>query len=195
MRLFRLLYFLMFVVHHILPQTINLPQIVISTPATMKSTSQAKPLRNIKRVRFSETSTLVITRPKTRQELNSSWYTQSEIQQFKQCATHLAKQVLQTQSSIVNEYINHSLARDVRDFQSFCGVEQICGIEHLLSLKICEALLASRYRTIKDVLQEQARQRREEVCDFEMLAAVSVRTSFFPKLWRHNIAVLNQTHN
>lgn len=161
----------------------------------MKSTRQAEPLRRFKQVRFSETSTLVITRPKTRQELNSSWYTQGEIQQFKQCATHLAGQVLQTQSSIVNEYIKHSLALDLIDFQRFCGLEQICGIEHLLSLKICEALLASRYRTIKDVLQEQARQRRGEGCDFEMLAAVSLRTSFFPKLWRHKIAVMNQTHN
>jgi hypothetical protein len=158
----------------------------------MKSATPSKTLRSIKRVRFAETSTLFVTRPKTLQELKSCWYAKAEIKQFKQSAVDLANEVFRTQSSVANVYITQSLEQDRTDSQHFfSGVVQICGLEHALSEKIYKALATSRYLTIKDVLEEQARQKRLEESNIDMLAAVSMRASLFPKLWRRNIAVMN----
>ena len=158
----------------------------------MKSSNQIKTLRSIKRVRFAETSTLFVTRPKTREELKSCWYAKVEIKQFRQSAIDLAKEVFRTQSSVSNAYITQSLEQGRTDSgHYFSGVVQICGLEHALSDKIYKALATSRYLTIKDVLEEQARQKRAEESNIDMLAAVSMRASLFPKLWRRNIAVMN----
>ncbi|KAL7518081.1 hypothetical protein ACHAWX_002941 [Stephanocyclus meneghinianus] len=158
----------------------------------MKTSTPAKTFRSIKQVRFAETSTLFVTRPKTLEELKSCWYAKDEIKQFKQSAVDFAKDVFRTQSSVANAYIIQSLELDRTDSHHyFSGVVQICGLEHALSDKIYQALATSRYLTINDVLEEQARQKRLEESNIDMLAAVSMRASLFPKLWRRNIAVIN----
>ena len=145
-----------------------------------------------KKVRFAQASTLVITHPKTEQDLKATWYTKAEMKPFKQ--KHVgqsAKAILTTSPSLAETYIEQSLAGHKAHFDPFCGVENVCGIEHLLNPHVCKALITSRSLTVGGVLEEQDRQERLGIYDEKKLAEASLKVSLFSRLWRHKIALMN----
>eukprot|EP00804_Cyclotella_cryptica_P031379 CCRYP_012188-RA/>CCRYP_012188-RA protein AED:0.24 eAED:0.24 QI:0/-1/0/1/-1/1/1/0/175 len=155
---------------------------------TTKAASQA--MR--RRITFSATSTLIITQPKTTQEMKSSWYTQAEMMQFKQNSALSAELVLDRKFAWATTYIAQSTV--------FCGsmsrvyvpgVEEVCGIEHLLSNDLRKILKATKVRTIRQVLEEQDRQNEMNENDAEKIAQVSRKASAFSRKWRHGVACLN----
>jgi hypothetical protein len=145
---------------------------------------------NTKRVRFAETSTLLITKAKSPQELARTWYNTKERNQFKMNATLAAKAIRVTHPEEVKAYIRQSIKAGTA-IQTFQGVEYIIGIEHMLNRDVSKLIMATKIARLRCVLQEQERQRQLGQNDVEMLALVSSQVSVFPKLWRRNLAVIN----
>jgi hypothetical protein len=156
----------------------------------MKSSKQAKTLRSTRRVRFSEYSTVIVTRRKTQEELKSVWYAKSEMKQFEKDARRATEVVLDRSAAAANAYIKKTL---LGSQEKLVGTELICGIEHGLSPEVTRVLLTARSKAINDVLQEQARQEASGEHDSTRMAAVSKRMSMFPRMWRHRVAVVNST--
>jgi hypothetical protein len=144
----------------------------------------------MKRVKFSESSTLVITRPKTNQELKACWYAKADTRRFKQQSIDYAKSLIQAYPSEATSYVRKSInANQIHG--RFHGVEHMCGIEHTLSPQVLDMLLATKKATIEGVLKEQERQKRTGMRDVNSMANVSIEKSLFSRAWRHYIAVLN----
>jgi hypothetical protein len=146
-----------------------------------------------KRVRFADTSTLVVMQPKSIKDMNASWYTKAEMTQFRQEAFRAARSLKKSKPSVVEEYINQSLEtkQSHPKDHDFSGIEKVCGIEHFLSPKVMKILESAREATIACVLQEQDRQDITSECNPDLIAEVSESMSLFTRLWRHRIAVLN----
>ncbi|KAL7448598.1 hypothetical protein ACHAXS_000161 [Conticribra weissflogii] len=154
--------------------------------------------RLVKRTRFSPTSTLIVTKPKTERDIQATWYTKSEISQFK---SHIRQttQVLRNtrtakamktlaQSIATNSAQNGGVSNDIH----IHGVEHIRGIEHLLSQDVLKVLVSRRRINISKVLQEQElRKSMGENDPSAILRAVSESYSSFTKEWCHELAKLH----
>ena len=147
----------------------------------------------MKRVKFSESSTLVITRPKTNQELKACWYAKADTRRFKQQSIDYAKSLIQAYPSEATSYVRKSInANQNQDQGCFHGVERMCSIEwHTLSPQVLDMLLATKKAIVEGVLKEQERQKRTGMRDVNSMANVSIEKSLFSRAWRHYIAVLN----
>jgi predicted HTH transcriptional regulator len=160
----------------------------------MKASNHTKKQKIVKRVCFSEHSALVLTRRNSINELMSLWYSKSQLKQFKQNARKSTQALLDSNPAAANAYIRTTLIgsndKDSSEIITELDAKHI-GIEHGLSPHVCKALINARSKVINDVLQEQARQKTGGVHDCTKLAAVSIRTSLLPKLWRHRIALVN----
>lgn len=148
--------------------------------------------KHTKHVTFSEKSTLIITRPKPQSELKLLWYTQADIRRFKQETWKSVNSLLETNASTAKAYIEKSLRVDQRyDMCRFGGIEHVCGIEHLLSRKVFDVIMATRALSIEQVLREQERQKRTGNNQCELIARASMQASVFVREWHHRKAVLN----
>ena len=158
----------------------------------MNSTAQKKVLP-AKRVRFAETATLIIIVPKSRQELKQVWLIKREMKQSRNNMDDAAKVARKTAAA--RAYIIQSMAADGQDVKHSNDdenlVDQLCGIEHLLSSEVCRALLTSKYLVLQRVLEEQARQKVTGERDSSKIAEASIKASLFSRLWHHRIAVIN----
>ena len=99
----------------------------------MKSSIHETPYHIKKRVTFASYSDLIVTRPKTKTELKSVWYSKNETKSFKLEAS--ARRILLINSIAVKEYITNSLVVDKPKIK-FSGLESVCGIEHMLDNEV-----------------------------------------------------------
>lgn len=145
-----------------------------------------------KHVTFSQTSTLIVTCPKTRPELKILWYTLEDIRRFKQETLNSAHFLLERHACTAKAYIQKSLQVDrCNVIGQFGGIEHVCGIEHLLSPQVFHMIMATRVLTIERVLREQECQRGAGTNHYERIAQASMMTSTFAREWHHSKAVLN----
>lgn len=144
-----------------------------------------------KHLRFAETSTLIITQPKTASEMASSWYDTHDICDFKTDIKKASHVLCGTPNAHAMTYIGRCIQTGEAQAEvTIDDIEKIRGLEHLLSPGVCRILLQSRKRTIARVLQEQARQEEVGSYDAEKIASVSLASSEFAKEWRRRIMVL-----
>ncbi|KAL3804851.1 hypothetical protein HJC23_006623 [Cyclotella cryptica] len=154
---------------------------------------QTKSIRSSK-VTFSETSTLILMRPKTQPELKLTWYTTEDISHFKQDALAAATSLVETNASSAMAYVEMSLrAGQIHRISDFSEIDNACGIEHLLSPHVFRMMLETRNLTIERVLCEQERQKKRGIKKCELIAKASMNTSVLSQKWHHSIAVLNST--
>jgi hypothetical protein len=109
---------------------------------------------------------------------------------FKSKAAESARKILMANPAAAKVYIKNSFEVD-RPKMKFCGVEHVCGIEHLLDDHVCKMLVVSRSLTLKRVIEEQKRQENTGERNVELLARVSAQSSSFSMLWRRRIARMN----
>lgn len=146
-------------------------------------------------VRFSEHSTLIVTCRKSPDELKALWYSKQQIKCFKQLDVKASRNdVLSSNLSLPKGYIKASLATDKILPQRFDELERIVGIEHLLSGTICKTLCKAKSKCTQDVIQECKRQKLLGINDIGVLAAISMKASKFPRLWRQKIGVMNSRY-
>ena len=141
-----------------------------------------------KRLRFSEYSALVLTQPKTNQELTSVWFNKAEIEQFKMNARLDAIHLRDTSCNKLMRVIAYSAATDSpTENVKVRRREQIHGIEHLISPEVLKTLYSQRRKTIKRVLQVQEAQRRGIIDPALTTAKISEINSSFSKAWSSRI--------
>mmetsp|Transcript_1380 Transcript_1380/g.2895 ORF Transcript_1380/g.2895 Transcript_1380/m.2895 type:complete len:150 (+) Transcript_1380:122-571(+) len=142
-----------------------------------------EPNRNSrKRLRFSEYSSLILTEPKSSEEVQDTWYTQKELAIFKK-NVRLASQALRhTRTSKIMKYIAHSAATGSPKANIIVhNKEAILGIEHLISLEVLKMLIETRARHRTRVLQVQQ-------VDPSNTATVSEINSTFSKEWSSRLS-------
>ena len=120
-------------------------------------TEAPMPSMPVKRVVFATYSSVIVTRPKTADELKSVWWSRKEMKGFKSKAQKSANKLLKTNPAAAKEYIRNSFEVN-KSILKFSGVESFCGLEHLLCEDVSNMLLACRQLTLKRVLEEQKRQ-------------------------------------
>jgi hypothetical protein len=159
---------------------------------TMHDSPRSSPIA-MKQVRFSESSTLIITQPKSSTEKQASWYTKKDFSQFRSDARACVKSLSETRSHEVIEHIAYSVVSGTP--LSSCPVlenERICGIEHLVSHDVLKVLVQRRKMAVARVLDEQDVQCSMGIKDSNRIAHVSMANSAFTKEWRRRIACLQQ---
>ena len=157
-----------------------------------KCSKEASPRtrKSKKQVHFKDTSSLVITRPKTDSELKEVWYSPKELSKFKLNAKMDAQALSQTASANMINYVAYSIASGTPQRNIVAGQdrEAINGIEHHLSPEVMKVLVLRRKRTISRVINEQSVQKSRGIRDSDRLAAVSTMHSGFAKELRQRIA-------
>ena len=145
-------------------------------------------IRKQKHVRFSESSTLIITQPKTVAEMSETWYSKQEVAEFKRDVKESSKNQWGTPQAQAMRYIGHCVQSGESQAElAIDNVERIRGLEHLISPEVCRVLLQRRRATIGRVLQEQRRQEEEGSFDAEKIATLSLVNSEFAREWRKRI--------
>jgi hypothetical protein len=69
-------------------------------------------------------------------------------------------------------------------------IQDIRGLEHLLSPQVYAVLMQRRIATINRVLDEQKQQAMLSVKDVDKIASISMENSEFAREWRTRIALL-----
>lgn len=171
---------------------INVPQ------GSMTSEYQSPPLKpkkgilkGQKKVRFAVSSTGVYVDTKSESELESSWYTEKEVEKMKSNALKAAKGLMEESAHVARAYIEQTVSTDSKLHGKFTGIKHVCGIEHLLCRAVCGMLLSTRSESILAVIDEQQRQQECGVNNPQMLAQIYMQKSLFARVWRHRVAVLN----
>ncbi|KAL3804175.1 hypothetical protein HJC23_013694 [Cyclotella cryptica] len=144
-----------------------------------------------KQVRFSETSILLVTAPKTSCENEATWYNKNDIREFKQHSRELSASLVGTPDAKTMRFIGYSV-QEGTDLPSLKveDVDRIRGLEHLMCPDVCKVLLQRRRATIANVLEEQRRQELNGEHDAAKIALISSRNSRFAVEWRQRIATL-----
>ena len=141
-----------------------------------------------KQLRFSEYSSLVLTQPKTNQELTSVWFNKAETEQFKMNARLDAIHLRDTSCNKLMRAIAYSAATgSSTENVKVRRREQIHGIEHLISPEVLKTLYTQRRKTIKRVLQVQEAQRKGIIDPALTTAKISEINSSFSKAWSSRI--------
>lgn len=144
-----------------------------------------------KRLRFSDMSTLILTEPKTRQELKASWYSRRDVADFKQQTRTSSQALRDTRIAKVLKHIAYSIASGSPQAPiNIHGKEIIRGEEHLISPEVLKLLFQRRRLTVARVLEEQTVQRRLGEVDIHRISCVSRENSAFTKEWSLRITRL-----
>eukprot|EP00956_Cyclotella_meneghiniana_P018326 scaffold30506_cov62-Cyclotella_meneghiniana.AAC.2 len=150
--------------------------------------SRSNSHRTKKRLRFSETSTLISILPKTSADRKATWYDKESMRKFKndvwrasQEGTRASK-LLKSMSQYVLEIKKHGTLK-MQDMY------RIRGLEHI-DRDIARVLLLGRRMAIDGVLREQARQIELGVHDIARIAYMSTKYSRFSAIWSQIIAAL-----
>jgi hypothetical protein len=156
---------------------------------------QSKPkgiLKGMKKVRFSISSTSIHVNKKTHKEMKHSWYSDDEVEKFKEKALKSAKALMEESAHVAKAYIERTVDANPNPISGhFTGIKHVCGIEHLLCRAVCGMLLATRSESILTVIEEQKRQRMAGEHSPHRIAQVYMEKSLFARVWRHRVAVLN----
>jgi len=146
---------------------------------------------NNKKLRFSDVATVIITQSKSHSDPKSSWYSKQEISQFKCNIKKTSRSIWGSPPAQAMRYIGHCIQTGERQaFLYIENIEEIRGLEHLLSPEVYTVLLQRRRATIAKVLQEQADQRKAGLHDTTRIAIVSMANSAFAREWRERIMSL-----
>jgi hypothetical protein len=143
-------------------------------------------------VRFSDTSIMIVTRPKSQAELQASWYTKHEIKRFRHNAELSARRFCKSRASNVIKHVAYSImSGSPQSDMSFHHKEVVCGLEHMISPSIMKVLMQRRRMTIARVLEEQQIQAQLGEKDPCRIALASMENSAFTREWRRRIACLH----
>lgn len=163
--------------------------------SSMKSAfSHKKQCKQVKRVAFAEMSQLVYVQKKSDAEMKEAWYSKEATAEFKTDVVIYSRRLVVARPKVAQAYIEKSI--EVDDEQGFLGgrfhgIEHVCGIEHALSQSVTAMIVTTRSTTIKQVIEEQERQKRLGYHSAERIAGISRSSSLFSRAWRHRIAVMN----
>jgi hypothetical protein len=159
-----------------------------------KCTNQDSPRRDQqkKQVSFKDTSTLVITTPKTISELKEAWYSRRALAQFKLDAKRDAQALSQTSTANVINNVAYSIAMGVPRTCTLTTAEKETsnGVEHMISPHVMKILVQRRKKTISNVLDEQDVQRSSGIYDPKRYEIVSRQYSDFATEFRQRLASL-----
>ncbi|KAL7554271.1 hypothetical protein ACHAWF_017718 [Thalassiosira exigua] len=149
--------------------------------------------RKPKRVRFSELSQLFLIAPKTREDVQNSWYTRKELTRFKQRVRETSTLLGETRTAKAMKYIACSAASRSKPVNiRVHSKESIRGIEHLISHDVTSALMRQRAIHRARVLAEQRSQRISGRCNPSRIAMVSELASTFSKEWWSRITLMQR---
>ncbi|KAL7520220.1 hypothetical protein ACHAWX_007241 [Stephanocyclus meneghinianus] len=160
---------------------------------TRKRAAQDSPgiHNNNKKLRFSDVATVIITQSKSSSDPKSSCYSKQEISQFKRNIKKTSRSIWGSPSAQAMRFIGHCIQSGKHQAFLFIeNLEEIRGLEHLLSPEVYSVLLQRRRATIAKVLQEQADQRKAGLRDTTRIAIVSMANSAFAREWRERIMSL-----
>lgn len=147
-----------------------------------------------KTLRFSDTSVLIVTKPRSDSDRQASWYTKHEIRHFRKTAEQAAKRFANSQESNVIKHVAYSvMSGAAQSDKSFHHKELVCGLEHMISPSILKVLIQRRKMTIERVLEEQHVQTELGENDPIRIALASMENSAFTKEWRRRIACLHMS--
>lgn len=148
----------------------------------------------VKRVRFSDMSTLILTQPKSNEELCDSWYTKRDVALFKQNIRHATNVLRETRTAKAMKHVAYSIASNTPQSPiNFHGSgSAIVGLEHLLSPEVLKLLFQRRRLTAARVIEEQAVQSSLGENDAERIAQVSKDNSAFTREWALRIPSLQE---
>ena len=137
-----------------------------------------------KQVRFSETSILLVTAPKTCWENEATWYNKNDIREFKQHSRESSAALMGTHDAKMMRCIGFSVQEgtDLPEMK-IEDVERIRGLEHLMSPDVCKVLLQRRRATIARVLEEQRRQElagEQDAAKIALISSRNFRNAIFP---------------
>jgi hypothetical protein len=159
-----------------------------------KCTNQDSPRRDQQKrqVSFKDTSTLIITTPKTISELKEAWYSRRALAQFKIDAKRDAQALSQTSTVSVINNVAYSIAMGLPQTCTMTTSENetINGIEHMISPHVMRILVQRRKKTISNVLDEQNVQRSSGIYDPKRYEIVSRKYSDFATEFRQRLASL-----
>jgi hypothetical protein len=142
-----------------------------------------------KRVRFAETSTMILL---TEKELQPTWYSKQDIKRFRYNAQLSARKLAKSQASNATKQVAYSVMSGTSLVDgNFNHEEMICGLEHMVSPSLMKALLQRQKLTIAAVRQEQEVQARSGEINVSRLALASMEHSAFCKEWRRRLAYLH----
>lgn len=145
-----------------------------------------------KKVRFSELSQMVVTQPKTEDDLLASWYTKHEVKKFKRNAEISAKRFAKSRASHTIKQLAYSIMSGTpQKNANFDHKELVCGLEHILSPSMMKLLMQRRKMTIVRVLEEQDIQRKSGETNISRIALASMENSSLTKEWRRRIACVH----
>mmetsp|Transcript_8201 Transcript_8201/g.18411 ORF Transcript_8201/g.18411 Transcript_8201/m.18411 type:complete len:184 (-) Transcript_8201:1129-1680(-) len=168
------------------PSKLSINKVFIMEPKKMKRTlPPRKTSKSSKRLRFSEFSSLTLTEPKSRADLQNSWYTKKEMAQFKRKVRLTSQALRETKAAKAMKRIACSAATGSPQASINLHLKEvICGIEHLISPQVLQLLLDRRRKTIARVLEDQQAQKEAGVgVDPLITAQVSAINSSFSKEW------------
>lgn len=136
-----------------------------------------------KSVRFSEFSSEILVRPRSKEDLVNSWYSQKEISGFKNSRTLLVNALKDTRTAyamkrIAASIVEHGSAPPVLRIRD---KELLRGIEHVVAPEVARHMLRKRRLAIRKVVQAQAH------LDQERLAQAYRVSSFFATEWTNMI--------
>lgn len=141
-----------------------------------------KSSNNTKRLRFSETSMLVLTEPKTREEVKAVWYTKREVSNFKRNVRLASEALRDTRTAKAIQLIAYSAAAGLPEADiNIQNKEVIHGLERLISPEVLRYSIEKRMLHVSKVLEAQLRQRRAGYVDPSATARVSAQNSSFHK--------------
>jgi hypothetical protein len=162
-----------------------------SKMASPRNSFAASPQK--KRLRFSDTSTLIVTQPKTTEEMRSSWYSKQDVEEFKRKSRVAAQALRGTQPAKAMKHVAHSVVsnRPQSEF-TLHHVEVFRGLEHIINPEVGKTLFQRRRLNITRVLREQDRQRSTGEENQDRIAQVSIENSRFAKEWRCRIVGLKE---
>eukprot|EP00956_Cyclotella_meneghiniana_P033928 scaffold100473_cov22-Cyclotella_meneghiniana.AAC.1 len=149
-----------------------------------------------KKVRFSELSQMVLTKPTTEADIQASWYNKHEIKKFKHNAEISAKRFAKSRASYTIKRVAYSIMSGTPQTNaSIDHKELICGLEHIVSPSMMKLLMQRRKMSVSRVLEEQNIQRKSGETSISRIALASMENSSFTKEWRRRIACLHQSES
>lgn len=146
--------------------------------AALSTSAMSKFKKPSKSIRFSEFSSVLLVRPRNKEDLVNSWYSQKEISRFKKSRTLLVSALRDTRTATAMKHIAASIEhRSAPPVLRIHYKEHVRGIEHVLAPEVARHLLRKRRLAINKVIQAQAQ------LDHEKLAQTYRVSSVFASEW------------
>ncbi|KAL9190608.1 hypothetical protein ACHAXT_000314 [Thalassiosira profunda] len=125
-----------------------------------------------KKLRFSDRSKLIVAASKSREDVEESWYTKAEIDQFKSNVQRAIKALGGTRTAAAMQHIAHSVATGSEQPRIRLNYKEVVrGIEHMISPEALEYILHKRATHMRRVLEEQHAQKRAGTTHMPISAA------------------------